>query len=239
MRFHDTLRTAHPCPMEPTDLLRDTLLDKLRSGVWRAGHRLPTERALCAEHGLGRSAVRRVLGQLKEAGLITQTVGSGTYVSERITTLLPARAPVPASPATTASPAELMAARMALEPAIVEMVIRHATPADFARMSECCDRAEQAATLEDFEHWDGLLHEVIAEAAHNSFVGEVFRLMNQARTQGEWGMLKRRSVTPERRAAYQREHRALVAALRERDLERALACTRDHLVHVQRNLLGL
>ncbi len=222
--------------MDPSALLRETLLDKLKSGIWRAGHRIPTERALCTEYGLGRSAVRRVLGQLKDAGLITQTVGSGTYVSERIGALLPALEPATAT--TGVSPAELMEARMAMEPAIVEMVVRNATPADFAHMAQCCEQAEQARSLEDFEHWDGMLHEVIAEAAHNSFVSQVFKLMNQARTQGEWGMLKRRSVTPERRAAYQREHRALVAALRERDLERALECTRGHLVHVQRNLLG-
>ena len=47
--------------MDPSALLRETLLDKLKSGIWRAGHRIPTERALCAEYGLGRSAVRRVL----------------------------------------------------------------------------------------------------------------------------------------------------------------------------------
>ena len=127
---------------------------------------------------------------------------------------------------------------MALEPAIVELVIRNATPADFARMAQCCERAEAAHTLDDFEHWDGMLHEVIAEAAHNSFVRQVFKLMNQARAQGEWGMLKRRSVTSERRAAYQQEHRQLVAALRARDLARAPECTRGHLQHVQRNLLG-
>lgn len=231
--------TPPPCPiptMDPSALLRETLLEKLKSGIWRAGHRIPTERALCAEYSLGRSAVRRVLGQLKEAGLITQTVGSGTYVSERIATLLPALES--SAVAAAVSPSELMEVRMALEPAIVEMVIRNATPADFARMAQCCERAEAAHTLDDFEHWDGLLHEVIAEAAHNSFVRQVFKLMNQARAQGEWGMLKRRSVTPERRAAYQQEHRQLVAALRERDLERALECTRGHLQHVQRNLLG-
>ncbi|HMS04534.1 MAG TPA: FCD domain-containing protein [Burkholderiaceae bacterium] len=222
--------------MDPAALLRETLLDKLKSGIWRAGHRIPTERALCTEYRLGRSAVRRVLGQLKTAGLITQTVGSGTYVSEGIAAVLPTLEPVTAT--TGVSPAELMAARHAIEPAIVEMVVRNATPADFARMAQCCEEAEQARSLEDFEHWDGLLHEAIAEAAHNGFIIQVFKLMNQARAQGEWGMLKRRSVTPERRAAYQREHRALVAALCERDLERALHCTRAHLAHVQRNLLG-
>ncbi len=221
--------------MDASAQLRDTLLDRLKSGTWRAGHRIPTERALCEQFGLGRSAVRRVLAQLKEAGLITQTVGSGTYVTEQAAGLLPA---LGATPLATTSPAELMEARMALEPAIVELVVRNATPADFARMTQCCEQAEQATTLDEFEHWDGLLHEVIAEAAHNSFISTVFRLMNQARAQGEWGMLKRKSVTPERRAAYQREHRALVAALRERDLATALAHTRDHLLHVRRNLLG-
>lgn len=221
--------------MDSSAHLRDTLLDHLKSGTWRAGHRIPTERALCEQFGLGRSAVRRVLAQLKEAGLITQTVGSGTYVTEQAAGLLPA---LGGTSLATTSPAELMEARMALEPAIVELVVRNATPADFARMTQCCDQAEQATTLDAFEHWDGLLHEVIAEAAHNSFIGTVFRLMNQARAQGEWGMLKRKSVTPERRAAYQREHRALVAALRERDLATALAHTRDHLLHVRRNLLG-
>lgn len=222
--------------MDSSAHLRDTLLKHLKSGTWRAGHRLPTERALCEQFGLGRSAVRRVLAQLKEAGLITQTVGSGTYVTEQAAGLLPA---LGGTPLATTSPAELMEARMALEPAIVELVVRNATPADFARMTQCCEQAEQATTLDEFEHWDGLLHEVIAEAAHNSFISTVFRLMNQARAQGEWGMLKRKSVTPERRAAYQREHRALVAALRERDLATALAHTRDHLLHVRRNLLGL
>lgn len=222
--------------MDSSAQLRDTLLEHLKSGTWRAGHRIPTERALGEQFGLGRSAVRRVLAQLKDAGLITQTVGSGTYVTEQASGLLPA---LGGTPLATTSPAELMETRMALEPAIVELVVRNATPADFARMTQCCEQAEQATTLDAFEHWDGLLHEVIAEAAHNSFISTVFRLMNQARAQGEWGMLKRKSVTPERRAAYQREHRALVAALRERDLATALAHTREHLLHVRRNLLGL
>lgn len=222
--------------MDNSALLRETLLNQLQSGAWRPGHRIPTERALGAQFSLGRSAVRRVLAQLKSAGLITQTVGSGTYVSEQAGSLRPAKAGSTALAA--ASPAELMDARMTLEPAIVEMVVRNATPADFARMTQCCDQAEQAGTLDEFEHWDGLLHEVIAEAAHNSFVTQVFQQMNQARAQGEWGQLKRRSVTPERRLAYQREHRQLVAALRERDLTAASQLTREHLLHVRRNLLG-
>lgn len=222
--------------MDSATALREAILDNLRSRKWRAGHRLPTERALSGEFGLSRSAVRRVLADMKDKRLITQTVGSGTYVSEQVTEALASAARSAGQLPT--SPAELMAARAVLEPAIVAMVIGHANPLDFERMHACCEHAEAARTLEEFEHWDAMLHETIADAAHNSFVSKVFRLMNQVRAQGEWGALKRRSATPERRMAYQREHRALVDALQERDIERATALCLAHLEHVRRNLLG-
>ncbi|MDP3760998.1 MAG: FCD domain-containing protein [Ramlibacter sp.] len=223
--------------MDSAAQLRETIVKNLKSGTWRAGHRIPTERELCDQFGIGRSTVRRVLAQLKDAQLITQTVGSGTYVTDGVNSALTRMAK--GGPAQATSPAELMEARLALEPSIVEMVIRNATSADFERMEACCDKAEAAASLEEFEHWDGMLHEVIAEAAHNTFVTNVFRLMSEAREQGEWGMLKRKSVTPERRAEYQREHRELVAAFQDRDLATATARTRDHLLRVRRNLLGI
>ena len=216
--------------------LRETILHNLRSRAWRAGHRIPTERALSEEFGLSRSTVRRVLLDFKRKRLITQTVGSGTYVSEQVHEALSDIAP--SGPAQTVSPAELMSARLVLEPALIEMVIGNATAADFARMDECNHRAEAATTLEDFEKWDAALHEAIAEAAHNGFITGVFRLMNAVRSNSEWGVLKRRSATPARRVDYQQEHRALVAALKNRDAERARALCLAHLVHVRTNMLG-
>lgn len=221
--------------MDAAAQLRETILDKLRSRTWRAGHRIPTERALSEEFGLSRSTVRRVLSDFKRKRLITQTVGSGTYVTEHVHSALADFAPPPVA---HISPAELMAARLVLEPALIEMAIGNATAADFARMDECNHHAELATTLEDFEKWDAALHEAIAEAAHNGFIRSVFRLMNEARSQAEWGVLKRRSATPERRLEYQQEHRALVAALKERDADRARSLCLAHLLHVRRNMLG-
>ena len=222
--------------MDSVASLRETILENLRSRQWRAGHRLPTERALSEEFGLSRSTVRRVLLDFKRKRLITQTVGSGTYVAEQVHEALAGL--VPMAKAQAVSPAELMSARLVLEPALIEMAIGNATATDFARMDECNRRAEAAATAEEFERWDAALHEAIAEAAHNGFISSVFRLMSEVRSQGEWGILKRRSATPERRLAYQEEHRALVAALRDRDAERARRLCLAHLVHVRTHMLG-
>ena len=227
--------------MDTSYLFRTTLLEQLQSGHWQTGERLPTEREFSEQHRISRSTVRKVLADMKAQGLIEQKVGSGTYVTAKAASLAaqgPGAAPGGSPSERHTSPAELMQARMALEPAIIEMVIGNATPADFARMQECCERAEAATSVEEFEVWDGLFHEVIAQAAHNGFIAQLFRLMNQARTQGEWGMLKKRSLTPERRLAYQAEHRAMLEAIRARDPVQARALAVEHLVHVRKNLLN-
>lgn len=222
--------------MDISSPLRETIIANLKSGKWRAGDRLPTERELSVTYKISRTTVRKLLQDLKDRGLISQTVGSGTYVTEQA--LAAVKTLGKNDPGRQTSPAELMEARLSLEPAIIEMVIACATPADFDRMDTCCANAEAALSVEEFEHWDGLLHEVIADAAHNSFISNVFKLMNQVRAQGEWGMLKKRSVTPERRLVYQNEHRLLVSAIKDRDQVRAKALALEHLLNVRKNLLN-
>lgn len=216
-------------------MFKETMLANLRSGQWRAGERLPPERQLSESYGIGRSMVRRVLSQMKEMGLIEQTVGSGTFVTNDFQDKLPTPR---GDDAVNISPAELMEARMVFEPVLIDMVVRNGTTSDFADIEECCKQAELAPTLEQFEYWDGAFHQRVANATHNSFVISVFELMNKARNCAEWGVLKKKSVTPERRRAYQAEHRALVNALKLRDADAAKQATLTHLTHVRRNLFN-
>lgn len=205
-------------------------LDELAAG------RSVADTPLALEFDLSRSTVRRVLANLKRHRLITQRVGSGTYVCEQVHEALAELNP--GAGALAVSPAELMAARLVLEPAVIEMAIGNATGADFARMDECNHGTEQATTLEEFEKWDAAFHAAIAEAAHNGFITSMFRLMAETRAQNEWSMLKRRSATPERRLQYQQQHPALAAALKDRDAAKARALCLAHLVQVRTNLLG-
>jgi DNA-binding FadR family transcriptional regulator len=218
---------------DPVFMLKETMLANLRTGQWRAGERLPPERQLSESFGIGRSMVRRALHQMKEMGLIEQTVGSGTFVTSDFQDKLPAPR---VDNAVNISPAELMEARLLFEPILIDMVVRNGTASDFADIEECCKQAEQAATLEQFEYWDGAFHQRVANATHNSFVIAVFEMMNKVRECAEWGVLKKKSVTPDRRRTYQAEHRAMVNALKHRDADAAKQATLAHLTHVRRNL---
>lgn len=220
--------------------LRMELLKGLQSGSWPPGSRLPTERDLCANFGVSRSGLRRVLAELREQGLITQKVGSGTYVAEKPSSV-PGKADVTGTgrflAVPSVSPSELMDARLLLEPMLVDLIVNNANTADFERLEDCCARAEAAPTLEAFEKLDSELHEQLALATQNALFISVFRLMAEIRESGEWGFLKQKVLTAERRAVLQKEHRQIVAALRNRDVDTARRAIFDHLAQARLNLL--
>ena len=202
-------------------------------GTLEPGARLPTERELARRFGMPRHAVRRTLAQLEAEGAITRHVGRGTFLART-----EGFEAIPSSGVAHTSPGELMEARLRIEPALAELIVTNATPADFARMENCLERAEKASTLDEFELWDAALHQALAEATHNRFVIRVLSLVTAVRRQAEWGKLKDRIVTPDRRLRYQEEHREIVRTLKERDAERARSAIVAHLQHARRNLFG-
>lgn len=215
--------------------IRDFIANAVSEGKLAPGARLPTERELAKRYSVPRNAVRRTLAQLEAEGAITRHVGRGTFLAGAAQD--PGALFSPDGISNT-SPAELMEARMRIEPALAELIVTNATPADFERMALCIDKAEHAATLDEFELWDAALHQALAIATHNRFVIRVLDMVAAVREQSEWGKLKDRIVTPERRLTYQQEHRAIVGALKARDAERARSSILAHLQHARRNLFG-
>lgn len=132
-----------------------------------------------------------------------------------------------------------MEARLAFEPQMARLVAANGTAADFRRFAGCVERGGAATTLEEFEHWDAAFHEAIAQAGRNPLIIAAYRLVTRAREQDDWGELKRRSRTAERRALYQADHEAILVALRGRDAELGEAGIHAHLMRVRANLLGI
>ena len=214
--------------------IREFILNGAADGSLAPGEKLPTERALAQRFAVPRNAVRKTLAQLEAKGSIARHVGRGTFLA----TVGDAANEPASAPATHISPAELMEARLRIEPAIAELIVTNATAADFKRMEMCLDKAERAATLDEFELWDAALHQAMANASHNRFVIRILDIVTAVRQQSEWGKLKDRIVTPERRLKYQQEHRAIVTALKDRDDARAKEAIVAHLQHARRNLFG-
>lgn len=63
--------------------LENVLREKITSGTYAAGEKLPTEIELIEQFGVSRITVRQALAALAEENLIERKQGRGTYIAER------------------------------------------------------------------------------------------------------------------------------------------------------------
>ncbi|MFW0796766.1 FadR/GntR family transcriptional regulator [Gordonia sp. CPCC 205515] len=211
--------------------IREYLSQRTTEGTFQPGSKLPTERQMVEQFAAPRSAVRRALESLERDGVVIRHVGRGTFLTEA------AVAASGGAPADT-SPAEIMQARMVLEPQVSAVAAREATRADLDRIGQYLEAGGRSHDFEGFESWDGKLHRAIAEAAHNGLILNMYDVLNAGRALPIWGTRKRRAFSLERRSCYHDEHVAIVDALRDRDPDSAQSAMRTHLIHVSDNLLG-
>lgn len=64
--------------------LYDVLAERIRSGVWEEGERVPSEKALVAEFGTSRGPVRQALARLRAEGLVVGGRGAPPRVQRAV-----------------------------------------------------------------------------------------------------------------------------------------------------------
>ncbi|ESR22541.1 Uxu operon transcriptional regulator [Lutibaculum baratangense AMV1] len=203
------------------------LRDLISSGSLPPGSRLPAERELAEQLNVHRRTIRKALSALAHEGAVTRHVGRGTFVGS--TSVGPEIGVLPNSIA----PMELMDARLGIEPVIAAEAALRAKQPDLRRMRLCLRHSDEARTYERFEEWDAALHRSIAEATQNVVFVMIMDMFGKVRASEEWDRLKRRSLTPERRALYRRQHLMAVDAIEARDAKQASVAMREHLKSVR------
>jgi GntR family transcriptional regulator len=69
-------------PIEPhLDRVVRLVRERIASGEWPPGHKLPTHRQLADEYGVGMTTIRQAVMLLKAAGDIEGHQGVGVYVA--------------------------------------------------------------------------------------------------------------------------------------------------------------
>lgn len=196
--------------------------------------RLPPERDLSAALGVTRTELRKALGTLEAEGQIWRHVGKGTFMGNRPVDTLSDIAAL----SRRTNPAELMRARMIIEPEIARAAALTATPMHLAELRMCQARTREAATWRQYETWDTRLHRTVAEATQNTPLLGLFDMLNALRRAVTWGRLRSNPIKPEPDHHSFTEHETIIAAIENRDMNGAAAAMRTHLQSVERNLLA-
>jgi GntR family transcriptional repressor for pyruvate dehydrogenase complex len=210
--------------------LVNTLIAQIESGDLAPGQRLPTEQEMVAATGVSRTVVREALAALRAQGLITTRQGLGAFV---------AKDPLPRTfsilPHDLESIDEVLGVlelRIGIEVEASGLAAERRSDNALGLMGSRLDaleaavRAGKSGSEEDFG-----FHRAILAATRNANFTRLFDSFGGAMIPRQWTRIDRMTV-PEREkylARMQREHRAILAAIKTRDVNGARRAMRSHL----------
>jgi DNA-binding FadR family transcriptional regulator len=210
----------------------ERLRDLIAQGEYVAGDRLPPERRMIEELGIGRSVLRRALDALEREGTIWRHVGKGTFVAHAD----PAPAGAVDDLARRTTPVKMMRARLCLEPAIAREAAMNASAEALQRLRAAMERARAAHSWADYEAQDDAFHRAIAEASDNLPLLALFDHLNGIRRAVAWGNVERTTQRPPDDHSSFAEHAAIADAIAARSSDGAFEAMRRHLRSVAARL---
>jgi GntR family transcriptional regulator, transcriptional repressor for pyruvate dehydrogenase complex len=213
--------------------LTEAVIARLRSlvdsGRYQAGSKLPSERALRTELGVGRSTVREALRALEALGLLELRQGVGAFVRERDGDLSrPDRSFSDWPQSYPWKIEDIVDARLAIEPRAAGLAALRRTEPDLRKMRLHLDAFGAAAAANDLSSLvlaDVGFHDSIAECANRIFAS----VLKALRVEG----IRSRHTSladKQRWERVMRRHERIYDAIAAGDAQAAAARMRRHLL---------
>lgn len=206
----------------------------IADGQLKSGDRLPPERDLAERFRVSRTSVREALRALESTGLVEIRAGEGAFVRGiSVESLVEPLALVILTQREAI--ADLYEARRLLEPPIAALAARRASPDEVQELERILD--EQAREVEAGRTGlaqDAAFHTAIAHSAHNRAISRIVTTLMDLLAQTREESLH----TPGRPERSHQDHRRILAALQARDEEAAQHAMLDHVVAVERLVMG-
>lgn len=212
----------------------DCIRGLITSGRVVPGGRLPSERKLAEEYGLSRSSVREAIRSLAEQGILESRRGAGTYLCAGSGATLLKRL-AQAAQGQRDRVAQVFEFRRMLEPQLASRAVVNATEAQLDQLRRAVAKQEEEVLAGGTgRRQDRQFHRLLAEATGNPLVMEAVQtladLFDVPRA--------RRFESPERDRASLESHKRVLAAIEDRDPERAAREMDRHLQEVQTLIVG-
>jgi GntR family transcriptional regulator, hexuronate regulon transcriptional repressor len=221
-------------PTETRKLYRqvaDSIMASIKTGDYKPGSRLPSERDLAVAYKVSRPTVREAMIALEIRGLVEARHGSGIYITEH------PPAQIGADDLDIGA-FELTEARRLFEGEAAALAATTITDEQVAELETIiADMVKENHRKQTGELADRRFHVAIARATRNTAITTVIENLWDIRYKSPLcrHMLERaRSVGVQPRIS---EHRRILAALKKHDPKAARAAMRDHLGRVIDGLL--
>ena len=207
------------------------IVDLIARGELEPGQRLPAERELCKQFGVGRTSLREALRSLAVMGILDGRVGEGTFVSadneKHLANVLQWGLLLDRKRVQ-----DLIETRLMLETQTAFLAAQRATEADLAELSTTLEGMAGALDQPDqYLGFDVQFHLCIARATHNSILYSLLGMIRNYLQEWIEGSLAEPAAEVGRRARLSlQEHEKIVAALRRGRAEEARQAMSAHIL---------
>ncbi|WP_428955783.1 FadR/GntR family transcriptional regulator [Streptomyces sp. cg35] len=216
--------------MAVTDEAIEKIKGMIVSGALRPGDRLPKESELAAELGLSRNSLREAVRALSLIRILDVRQGDGTYVTSLDPQLLLEALSFVVDFHRDDTVLEFLAVRRILEPAATAMAATLITEDQLDKLSAQLDALGAEPSVEELVAADLDFHRGIVRASGNSVLCSLLDGLSGPTTRARvWrGLTQEDAVS---RTLH--EHRAILAALRDGDVEAARSWATVHIASVE------
>src|SRR5436305_6299252 len=146
----------------------DKIRERIVSGAWGPGDRLPKESELAAELGLSRNSVREAVRALSQLRVLEVKQGDGTYVSSLEPGLLLESTNFISHLLLGDTEIELYEVRRILEAAVAALAAGRIDVQEKVELAQILERMGEAKNVEELVESDVAFHAVVARAAGNA-----------------------------------------------------------------------
>lgn len=218
-----------------TDDAIDKIRERIVSGAWGPGDRLPRESELAAELGLSRNSLREAVRALSQLRVLEVRQGDGTYVSSLEPGLLLESTGFVSHLLLGETELELYEVRRILEAAAAALAASRIDTGEKVELTESLERMRAANTVEELVEADVAFHAVVARAAGNPVLSS---LLASLATRTMRARLWHGRTADDALDETREEHRRIYEAIMASDPELARAAATAHIASSERWLRG-
>ena len=241
----DTALNTLARPLSLADEAHRQILMQLEMNQWRAGDKLPPEKALAASLGVSRPVIREAMARLKADGRVESRQGSGAYVADR-NKIAAFRIADSRTANGTGNPTacdsdqadaaerDMLELRQIVESGAAELAATRRSEADIANIRAAVAAMDAAlASRIDGSDADDAFHNAIAAATHNAQLSKFVEFLGAQFSASRKGMWDHAQYGAGITEVGHADHRAILVAIADGD---ALAAKRLAHSHVRRSI---
>ncbi len=203
--------------------------DFIKSGKFKVGERIPSERFLAEKFKVSRNTIREAIKTLAEKAVVTSRRGAGTYIAEGALNCI-----LDAVTRQNLRLKEIFELRKILEPQIARLAAERISDENIDEIEKIISAQQKAfSAKKSTAELDENFHRLIVAAAGNSILADIYETLHDVLAESR----EHKFQSTERNKISLESHKNLAWALKQRSPDIAEELMREHMDQVEKNLI--